>query len=518
MCGTHPVTQGARGPRRWRRRRLDLRRLDLRESVGSAQDPLAHLQEYPHVRDRARRRRVGHGGAQTQGQGQAQAHRAEGRRDLRGAARAGHRARRSPTPTATSAATSPPPTSTRRSSSRRWRRRSSGPQEPLNILVMGSDTRDWRGQRHRQPDRPRPALRHHDPHPPLGRPEARLRHQHPARLPGHPSRLQGRGRRDRPGRHRRDVERGLQPRRVPAARSPSSSRSPASASTTTSWWTSQGFQDMVDAVDGVQVCIPEDHRRPRARDLPPGRHPRDQREGGAQLRAAAVRRRRRLRHRPDQASAGLHVRDGQQGRLRRHAGQPGHAGPVPRRGDQVADGRLGSGEPVQARASSGYQFKDIGLAKIQFSTIPWEYTAGPQPRRVGRARRRRTSGTGSRTTSRSRRGRPATPSRPGTCPARPRARPSSASGSGGPTKSPTATPSGDARRGGGRRRALHMTEPRTPATAPPTRPSGSASAGSPRSSGTCSPTPPPTSASPARARPTTAGDEWLRAQVPPHHG
>ena len=63
-----------------------------------------------------------------------------------------------------------------------------GPKEPLNILVMGSDNRDAPGQQHRQPDRRRRALGHHDPAAPLGGPEARVRHQHPARLAGRPAR------------------------------------------------------------------------------------------------------------------------------------------------------------------------------------------------------------------------------------------------------------------------------------------------------------------------------------------
>ncbi len=56
-----------------------------------------------------------------------------------------------------------------------------GPQEPLNVLVMGSDDRDAAGNNidNQELGSTRP-LRHDDPHAPLGGPEARLRRQHPA--------------------------------------------------------------------------------------------------------------------------------------------------------------------------------------------------------------------------------------------------------------------------------------------------------------------------------------------------
>ena len=68
-----------------------------------------------------------------------------------------------------------------------------GPREPLNILVMGSDTREGEGN-NIDNQTGEGGVGHHDPGAPLGRPEARLRHQHPARLPGHPPRLPQRGR------------------------------------------------------------------------------------------------------------------------------------------------------------------------------------------------------------------------------------------------------------------------------------------------------------------------------------
>ena len=68
---------------------------------------------------------------------------------------------------------------------------------------------------------------------------------------------------------------------------------------------------MVDAIDGVQVCIPEPDIDDPAHgiNIPAGtREIEGQR--GPQLRARALRARRRLRHRPDEASAGVHRRDG----------------------------------------------------------------------------------------------------------------------------------------------------------------------------------------------------------------
>ena len=109
-----------------------------------------------------------------------------------------------------------------------------GPQEPLNILVMGSDTREGEGNDDRQRGRRR-RLGHHDPDAPLGRPEARLRHQHPARLDGRPAR---RATTARSRRRRTSSGTPPSPSAAPAARSSSSSSSPASGSTTTSSSTS----------------------------------------------------------------------------------------------------------------------------------------------------------------------------------------------------------------------------------------------------------------------------------------
>ena len=107
-----------------------------------------------------------------------------------------------------------------------------------------------------------------------------------------------------------------------------------------------GFEDMVDAIGGVEVCIPEDISDPaHGINIPAGT-----REiagaRGAQLRARPLHAGRRLRHRPDLAPAGVHRLDGEQGQVRQRAGPAGPAGAVPRGGDEVAHRRQG---PVEHR-------------------------------------------------------------------------------------------------------------------------------------------------------------------------
>ena len=109
-----------------------------------------------------------------------------------------------------------------------------------------------------------------------------------------------------------------------------------------------GFKDMVDAVDGVEVCIPKDvdddehdiHLDAGTQEL--------DRRGGAQLRARAPRPLAHRRHRPDEAAAGVHRLDGQQGDVGRHPvpARPGLL--LPRRGHRLDRGRRG---PRLARRS-----------------------------------------------------------------------------------------------------------------------------------------------------------------------
>ena len=91
----------------------------------------------------------------------------------------------------------------------------------------------------------------------------------------------------------------------------------------------------------------------------------------------------------------------------------------------------------------GYQFKDIGLSKIQFSTIPWEYTADrnrvvwaePAAQDVWDRIKNDEPLTARQTSD---------AISAGDVPGATESPTSSASGSGSPTKSPTATPSGEA--------------------------------------------------------------------------
>ena len=83
-----------------------------------------------------------------------------------------------------------------------------------------------------------------------------------------------------------------------------------------------GFKDMVDAINGVEVCLPEDvdddighiHLKAGTREVK-GKEALDY----VRVRHAISQQR---RHRPDEAPAGVHRGDGQQGDVGRHPGQP----------------------------------------------------------------------------------------------------------------------------------------------------------------------------------------------------
>ena len=79
------------------------------------------------------------------------------------------------------------------------------------------------------------------------------------------------------------------------------------------------FKGMVDAVDGVEVCVPEDIDSSEYGITIQAGTRTLRWQGGARLRPGPPRRRRRQRHRPDQAPAGVHRRTGRQGALQRHA-------------------------------------------------------------------------------------------------------------------------------------------------------------------------------------------------------
>lgn len=142
----------------------------------------------------------------------------------------------------------------------------------------------------------------------------------------------------------------------------------------------QGFQDMVDAVDGVQVCIPETI---------------DDREYGIYLEAGTreISGKEALSYVRERHAVG----DGSDiGRLKRQqAFMSSMANKVVSAGTLANPFRLydfldaatnsltldeGLGNLTRI-ARLGIQFKDIGLSKIQFSTIPWQY-APDDPNRV----------------------------------------------------------------------------------------------------------------------------------------
>jgi LCP family protein required for cell wall assembly len=204
----------------------------------------------------------------------------------------------------------------------------------------------------------------------------------------------------------------------------------------------QGFQDMVDAVNGVQVCIPETV---------------DDRAHGIYLEAGTreISGKEALSYVRQRYAVG----DGSDlGRLKRQqAFMSAMANKVVSAGtlanpvtlvqfldaatkSLTVDSGLGN---LSKLGKLGYQFKDIGLSKIQFSTIPWEYTADrnrvvwaePAAQDVWDRIKNDEPLTARQTSD---------AISAGDVPGATESPTSSASGSGSPTKSPTATPSGDA--------------------------------------------------------------------------
>ena len=149
-----------------------------------------------------------------------------------------------------------------------------------------------------------------------------------------------------------------------------------------------GFKDMVDAVDGVEVCIPKDVDDDEVDiHLDAGTQELD-RPGRAQLRARAPRPLAHRRHRPDEAAAGVHRLDGQQGDVGRHAvaARPGLL--LPRRGHRVDRGRRGPrlprrdvrpGHPVQGHRAGAHQVRDGADRGVRTRPQP----AGLDPRGQG---------------------------------------------------------------------------------------------------------------------------------------
>ena len=141
-----------------------------------------------------------------------------------------------------------------------------------------------------------------------------------------------------------------------------------------------GFKDMVDAIDGVKVCIPEDVDDPVGNIHLEGRHPRGEGPGGPQLRARAAQHLQQRRHRPDEAPAGVHRRDDQQGEVGRHPRATRPRVQVRRRRHQLADPRPGPSS-VKKIADLAGQFQDIGLSEVKFITVPFD-SYEPDPNRL----------------------------------------------------------------------------------------------------------------------------------------
>ena len=296
-----------------------------------------------------------------------------------------------------------------------------------------------------------------------------------------------------------------------------------------------GFKDMVDAIDGVPVCIPEDIVDPAH---------------GIYI-AAGDNRVLRDAEALNYVRARYALGDGSDiSRIKRQQafiasmvnkrGVQGHAHPrrqdrrLPQRRHQVAHRRPRARERREARQARP-QLQDIGLDKIQFLTIPNAYypvdsefsgrvywtdeaerrvvqdrqrpaTEPPPHDRVHQRRRAHGLGAAVRAGERLR-GRVGEPERHGVTQRDPVA--DGRGGRGG-------------RRDGCPERPVRVSEPSDSdlpaASLPTTSLSGYAASGWPRCSATCSPTPPRTSATRREPAGGAGSDAWLRAQVPPHHG
>ena len=173
---------------------------------------------------------------------------------------------------------------------------------------LGRALREGRRERQRR----RPALGHHDPAAPRRRPEERRGGEHPARHHGADPELQA----DR--RHRRC-------RRSTIAMFNSAFSEAGAACTikTVEKLTNiridhhvvvdfGGFKDMVNALGGVKVCVPQDVNDPQSHLVLDQGQPQREGQAGAGLRPHPARAGQRRRHRPDRPPAGVPRLDGHQ--------------------------------------------------------------------------------------------------------------------------------------------------------------------------------------------------------------
>ena len=135
-----------------------------------------------------------------------------------------------------------------------------------------------------------------------------------------------------------------------------------------------GFKDMVDAVGGVEVCIPKDVDDDEVDiHLDAGTQELTGQDALNYVRERHVLSRHR-RHRPDEAAAGVHRLDGQQGDVRRHAVPAGPGLLLPRRRDRLDRGRRGPrlarcavrpGHPVPGHRARAHQVRHRAVRGVR---------------------------------------------------------------------------------------------------------------------------------------------------------
>ena len=140
-----------------------------------------------------------------------------------------------------------------------------------------------------------------------------------------------------------------------------------------------GFRDMVDAIDGVEVCIPEAIDDPaHGIDIPAGTRKIEGKEALNYVRARYTL--------GDGSDLGRIKR--QQAFVAAMAGKVVSAGTLTRVDRMVgfldaATSSLQTDFTRSARSARSAGFKSIGLDNIRFVTVPWQYSPdGPQPGRV----------------------------------------------------------------------------------------------------------------------------------------
>ena len=149
---------------------------------------------------------------------------------------------------------------------------------------------------------------------------------------------------DAPAAHRRDVERRLQQRRSGVHAAHSSRQNTGIRVEHFVVVDFGSFGNMVDAVGGVPVCVPEDIKDPaHGIFVPKGNPSMLTRRRGPRLRPRALRRRQdpAERHLPHPPPAGVHRRARAQGAVGRHPDPPRQGREVPQRRHPVADHRRG---------------------------------------------------------------------------------------------------------------------------------------------------------------------------------